>query len=79
MLRDGELPLGDGAGENHHDGEAPEVVLLLSIRERYVFFLLGANEEKTRLQRGQRASEFGRIFCHIPGEYGEFIKRRLAP
>ena len=41
MLGDGEPPLGDDAGENQHDREPPEVVrLLLSTKERYVFFFL---------------------------------------
>ena len=41
MLGDGEPPLKDDADENQHDREPPEVVrLLLSTKERYVFFFL---------------------------------------
>ena len=71
MLGDREPPFGDDVGENHHDGELPEVGLLLflSIRERYVFLLLGTNEETTtRLQKGCRASEFGVFFFALDRE-----------
>jgi len=46
VLKDREPPLEDDAGENYHDREPSEVILLLllSTRERYVFFLLGPEQ-----------------------------------
>jgi len=62
VLRNGEPPLGDDAGKNHHDGELPEIVLLLlSIREKSSFFSASNEETTTRLQRG-RASDLGNFF-----------------
>jgi len=77
VLGDGEPPLGDDAGENQHDRELPEVVrILLSTKERYVFFFLldaeqGDDDEVTELTTSERICG---IFCHKPGEYRGFIK-----
>jgi len=72
VLGDGESPLGDDVGENQHYREPPEVVrLLLSTRERYVFFFLLDGEVAERTTSERICGDF---FCHRPGEYGEFIK-----
>ena len=74
MLGDGEPPLGDDVGENQHYREPPKVVhLLLSTRERYVFFFLldaerGDDDEVAERTTSERIC--GDFFCHKPGEYG---------
>ena len=71
VLENGEPPLGDDAGKNHHDGEPPNIVLLLlSIRERSSFFSASNEEMTTRLQRGRRASNLRNFFCYRLKEYG---------
>ena len=79
MLENGEPPLGDDADKNHHDGEPPEVLLLLSIKERSSFFSATNEERTTRLQRVRRASDLGDFFCHRLEKYRGFIESRLAP
>ena len=65
VLGNGEPPLGDDAGKNHHDGEPLKIFLLLSIRERSSFFSASNEETTTRLQRGRRASDLGNFFFAI--------------
>ena len=73
MLGDGESPLGDDVGENQHYREPPEVVrLLLSTRERYVFFFLLDGEVAERTTSERICEDF---FCHRPEEYGEIYKK----
>ena len=56
--------------------------LLCCQSERYVFFfLLGAKQgdDDKVAERTSEQANLREFFCHISGEYGGFIKSRLAP
>ena len=58
-----EQPLGDDAGENHHDREAPEVgLILLSSSRRRRQGCRDGSEVAEKIFFGPRPSEFGVFF-----------------
>ena len=60
---DGKPPLGDDAGENHHDGEPPEVgLILLSSSRRRRQGCRDGGEVAEKIFFGPRPSEFGVFF-----------------
>jgi len=73
MLGDGEPPLGEDVDENHHDGKPPDVdlLLLLSIRERYIFFFSALTRRRQGCKEDDaRANLGGFFFCPTLREYG---------
>ena len=61
---DGEPPLGDDADENHHDGEPPEVGLILLSSSR--------RRRQGCRDGGEVAEDF---FDPRPSEFGRFYKK----
>ena len=57
MLGDGEPPLGDDTGENHHDGEPTEEFLFCYQSERYFLFFLLDAERGDDCEVAERTSE----------------------
>jgi len=61
VLGDGEPPLGDDTGENHHDGESQEEFFFCYQSERDVFFFLLGAERGDNCEVAERTSERANI------------------